>query len=33
MPFRFKSRTNDPYEMAKYVMYGLDPDFITKPKL
>ena len=33
MPFRFKSRTNDPYEMAKYAMYGLDPDFITKPKL
>ena len=33
IPFRFKSRTNDPYEMAKYAMYGLDPDFhkrITK---
>jgi 3-isopropylmalate/(R)-2-methylmalate dehydratase small subunit len=27
MPFRFKSRTNDPYELAKYAMYGLDPDF------
>jgi 3-isopropylmalate/(R)-2-methylmalate dehydratase small subunit len=27
IPFRFKSRTNDPYEMAKYAMYGIDPDF------
>jgi 3-isopropylmalate/(R)-2-methylmalate dehydratase small subunit len=27
IPFRFKSRTNDPYEMAKYAMYGYDPDF------
>jgi len=27
IPFRFKSRTNEPYEMAKYAMYGLDPDF------
>ena len=24
MPFRFKSRTNDPNEMAKYAMYGID---------
>ena len=30
MPFRFKSRTNDPNEMAKYAMYGLDPDFHKK---
>src|SRR5215212_2917748 len=30
MPFRFKSRTNDPYEMAKYDMYGYDPDFHKK---
>ena len=30
IPFRFKSRTNDPYEMAKYCMYGLDPDFHKK---
>src|ERR687888_2544040 len=30
MPFRFKSRTNDPYEMAKYAMYGYDPDFHNK---
>ena len=30
IPFRFKSRTNDPYEMAKYAMYGLDPDFHKK---
>ena len=30
MPFRFKSRTNDPYEMAKYAMYGYDPDFHKK---
>jgi 3-isopropylmalate/(R)-2-methylmalate dehydratase small subunit len=30
IPFRFKSRTNDPYEMAKYAMYGLDPDFPKK---
>jgi 3-isopropylmalate dehydratase small subunit len=22
IPFKFKSRTNDPYEMAKYAMYG-----------
>ena len=30
MPFRFKSRTNDPNEMAKYAMYGIDPDFPKK---
>lgn len=30
IPFRFKSRTNDPYEMAKYAMYGWDPDFHKK---
>src|ERR671919_1677725 len=30
IPFRFKSRTNDPYEMAKYAMYGIDPDFHKK---
>ena len=30
IPFRFKSRTNDPYEMAKYAMYGIDPDFPSK---
>jgi 3-isopropylmalate dehydratase small subunit len=30
MPFRFKSRTNDPYEMAKYAMYGFDPYFHKK---
>src|SRR5215207_5211058 len=30
MPFRFKSRTNDPFEMAKYAMYGYDPDFHKK---
>ncbi len=30
IPFRFKSRTNDPYEMAKYAMYGLDPEFPKK---
>ena len=30
MPFRFKSRTNDPNEMAKYDMYGIDPDFHKK---
>ena len=30
IPFRFKSRTNDPYEMAKYAMYGIDPAFPTK---
>jgi 3-isopropylmalate/(R)-2-methylmalate dehydratase small subunit len=30
IPFRFKSRTNDPYEMAKYAMYGIDPDFPKK---
>ncbi len=30
IPFRFKSRTNDPYEMAKYAMYGLDQDFPKK---
>lgn len=32
MPFRFKSRTNDPYELAKYCMYGVDPDFPKKVK-
>lgn len=30
IPFRFKSRTNDPYELAKYAMYGIDPDFSKK---
>jgi 3-isopropylmalate/(R)-2-methylmalate dehydratase small subunit len=30
IPFRFKSRTNDPYEMATYAMYGYDPDFHKK---
>lgn len=30
IPFRFKSRTNDPYEMAKYAMFGIDPDFHKK---
>ena len=30
IPFRFKSRTNDPHEMAKYAMYGFDPDFHNK---
>jgi 3-isopropylmalate/(R)-2-methylmalate dehydratase small subunit len=30
IPFRFKSRTNDPFEMAKYAMYGFDPDFHKK---
>jgi 3-isopropylmalate/(R)-2-methylmalate dehydratase small subunit len=30
IPFRFKSRTNDPHEMAKYAMYGLDADFHKK---
>ncbi len=30
IPFRFLSRTNDPYEMAKYCMYGIDPDFHNK---
>jgi 3-isopropylmalate dehydratase small subunit len=30
IPFRFKSRTNDPFEMAKYAMYGYDPDFHKK---
>jgi 3-isopropylmalate/(R)-2-methylmalate dehydratase small subunit len=30
IPFRFKSRTNDPVEMAKYAMYGVDPDFHKK---
>lgn len=30
IPFRFKSRANDPFEMAKYAMYGFDPDFHKK---
>lgn len=30
IPFRFKSRTNDPNEMAKYAMYGIDVDFHKK---
>jgi 3-isopropylmalate/(R)-2-methylmalate dehydratase small subunit len=30
IPFRFKSRTNDPFELAKYAMYGYDPDFHKK---
>ena len=32
IPFRFKSRTNDPVEMAKYCMYGFDPEFYKKVK-
>lgn len=32
IPFRFKARTNDPVEMAKYAMYGFDPEFYTKVK-
>ncbi len=32
IPFRFKARTNDPVEMAKYVMYGFDPEFYRKVK-
>src|SRR3954451_13940845 len=27
IPFSLQSRTNDPHEMAKYAMYGIDPDF------
>lgn len=30
IPFRFKSRTNDPDELAKYCMYGIDPEFPKK---
>ncbi len=30
IPFRFKARTNDPIEMAKYAMYGFDPEFYKK---
>lgn len=30
IPFRFKSRTNDPYELAQYCMYGIDPEFPKK---
>ena len=30
IPYRFKSRTNDPYEVAKYCMYGFDPEFPNK---
>ena len=32
IPFRFKARTNDPVEMAKYAMYGFDPEFYAKVK-
>ena len=32
IPFRFKARTNDPVEMAKYAMYGYDPEFYKKVK-
>jgi len=32
IPFRFKARTNDPVEMAKYTMYGFDPEFYKKVK-
>lgn len=32
IPFRFKARTNDPNEMAKYAMYGFDPEFYKKVK-
>ena len=30
IPFRFKSRTNDPNELAQYCMYGIDPEFPKK---
>src|SRR5439155_20988922 len=32
IPFRFKARTNDPVEMAKYAMYGFDTEFYKKVK-
>src|SRR3989442_981899 len=32
IPFRFKARTNGPVEMAKYAMYGFDPEFYKKVK-
>src|SRR5207247_11251079 len=32
IPFRFKARTNDPVEMAKYAMYGFDPELYKKVK-
>src|SRR2546428_7680854 len=32
IPFRFKARTNDPVEMAKYAMYGFEPEFYKKVK-
>src|SRR5207237_10622679 len=32
IPFRFKSRNNDPVEMSKYCMYGFDPEFYKKVK-
>ena len=32
IPFRFKARTNDPDELAKYCMYGIDPEFPKKVK-
>ncbi len=32
IPFRFKARTNNPVEMAKYCMYGFDPEFYKKVK-
>src|SRR5438876_11550324 len=32
IPFRFKARTNDPVEMAKYAMYGFDSEFYKKVK-
>ncbi|MBI4021651.1 MAG: 3-isopropylmalate dehydratase small subunit [Candidatus Aenigmarchaeota archaeon] len=30
IPFRFKARTNDPVELAKYCMYGIDREFPKK---
>jgi len=30
IPFRFKSRTNDPLELAHYCMFGVDPEFPKK---
>ena len=32
IPYKWKARTNDPHELAKHAMEGLDPEFSKKVK-
>jgi 3-isopropylmalate/(R)-2-methylmalate dehydratase small subunit len=32
IPYKYKARTNDPYELAQHAMEGIDPEFSKKVK-